>query len=164
MSNKPDIYGKVPPQAIDLEKAVLGAIMLEKSAFYDVSEIINHEVFYLDSHKRIFKCFEELDSKNLPIDLLTVFEALKKRGELDGVGGAFYVTSLTNSVLSSANIVTHARVLLQKYVQREIIRISSDMVKLAYEHSSDAFDLMSKMEDGINNLNKIITNSKKVDV
>jgi replicative DNA helicase len=162
--SKDVVYGRVPPFAKELEQAVLGAIMLEKAAFYEVSEIINHEVFYLESHQIIFKCFEVLDSKNMPIDLLTVCELLQKTEELDKVGGAYYVSQLTSNIFSSANIVTHSRIILQKYVQRKVISTCSEMIGMAYEDGCDSFELISKMEAGINEMNKIITNSKVIDV
>src|SRR5438552_15588867 len=95
------VYGKVPPQAKDLEEAVLGAIMLEKSAFDIVAEILKPECFYVESNQRIFRAMQSLQQKNLPIDLLTVVEELKIREELDVVGGPYYVTKLTNAVVSS---------------------------------------------------------------
>src|SRR5262252_6444584 len=98
------VYGKLPPQAKDLEEAVLGAIMLEKSAFDTVVEILKPECFYVDAHQRIFRVFQNLAQNSLPIDILTVVEELKKSEELDNVGGPYYVTKLTNAVVSHANI------------------------------------------------------------
>src|SRR5882757_2694933 len=109
------VYGKVPPQAKDLEEAVLGAIMLEKSAFDTVVEILKPECFYAEGHQRIFRCMQGLAQKSQPIDILTVVEELKTREELDIVGGPYYVTKLTNAVVSSANIETHSRIILQKF-------------------------------------------------
>ncbi|HMD00907.1 MAG TPA: DnaB-like helicase N-terminal domain-containing protein, partial [Ferruginibacter sp.] len=107
------MYGKVPPQAKELEEAVLGAIMLEKSAFDTVIEILKPECFYVDANQRIFRAMQGLAIKSLPIDLLTVVEELKVREELDLVGGPYYVTKLTNAVVSSANIDAHSRIILQ---------------------------------------------------
>ena len=104
------VYGKVPPQAKDLEEAVLGAIMLEKSAFDTVAEILKPECFYVEAHQRIFKCMQGLQQKNQPIDILTVVEELKSRNDLEMVGGPYFVTRLTNAVVSSANIEAHARI------------------------------------------------------
>ncbi|PZP46557.1 MAG: replicative DNA helicase, partial [Pseudopedobacter saltans] len=108
----PMIFGKVPPQAKDLEEAVLGAVMLEKGAFDNVIEVIQAECFYVDAHQKIFKCFQDLAQKSLPIDMLTVVEELKSKGELEEVGGAYYVSKLTNVVTSTANIITHAQIIL----------------------------------------------------
>lgn len=140
------MFGKVPPQAKDLEEAVLGAVMLEKNAFDVVVEILKPECFYVEAHQRIFRAMQGLQQKNSPIDMLTVVEELKFREELDFVGGAFYVTRLTNAVVSSANIETHARIILQKFIQRELIRISGEIIGDAYEDSTDVFDLLDDAE------------------
>jgi replicative DNA helicase len=140
------VYGKVPPQAKDLEEAVLGAIMLEKSAFDTVVEILKPECFYVESHQRIYRSMQSLQQKNQPIDILTVVEELKTREELDLVGGPYYVTRLTNAVVSSANIEAHSRIILQKFIQRELIRISGEIIGDAYEDSTDVFDLLDDAE------------------
>lgn len=140
------VYGKVPPQAKDLEEAVLGAIMLEKSAFDTVVEILKPECFYIESHQRIYRAMQGLQQKNQPIDILTVVEELRMREELEMVGGPYYVTRLTNSVVSSANIETHARIILQKFIQRELIRISGEIISESYEDSTDVFDLLDEAE------------------
>ena len=140
------MFGKVPPQAKDLEEAVLGAIMLEKNAFDVVVEILKPECFYVEAHQRIFRAMQGLQQKNSPIDLLTVVEELKFREELDLAGGPFYVTKLTNSVVSSANIEAHSRIVLQKFIQRELIRISGEIIGDAYEESTDVFDLLDEAE------------------
>lgn len=143
------IYGKVPPQAKDLEEAVLGAVMLEKGAFDAVVEVLKPEAFYVDSHQRIYRAMQGLANKSQPIDILTVVEELRFREELDVVGGPYYVTKLTNSVVSSANIEAHARIILQKFIQRELIRISGEIISDAYEDSSDVFDLLDQAESKI---------------
>lgn len=140
------VYGKIPPQSKELEEAVLGAIMLEKSAFDIVVEQIKPECFYVDAHQRIFKAMIALAGKNSPIDLLTVVEELKTSSELELVGGAYYLTKLTNFVVSAANIETHCRIILQKFIQRELIRISGEIIGQAYEDSTDVFDLLDDAE------------------
>ncbi len=140
------VYGKVPPQAKELEEAVLGAIMLEKSAFDTVSEIIKPECFYVDAHKFIYEAMQALQQKSVPIDILTVVEELKSQEKLDIVGGPYFVTKLTNSVVSTANIDAHARIVLQKFIQRELIRISGEIIGDAYEDSTDVFDLLDHSE------------------
>ena len=143
------VYGKVPPQAKDLEEAVLGAIMLEKGAFDTVVEILKPECFYVDAHQRIFKAMKSLANKSQPIDILTVVEELRFTEELDIVGGPYYVTKLTNTVVSSANIEAHSRIVLQKFIQRELIRISGEIIGDAYEDSTDVFDLLDQAESKI---------------
>lgn len=140
------VYGKVPPQAKDLEEAVLGAIMLEKSAFDTVIEILKPECFYVEAHQRIFKSMQSLANKSQPIDILTVAEELKTREELEMVGGPYYVTKLTNAVVSASHIEAHARIILQKFIQRELIRISGEIIGDAYEDSTDVFDLLDDAE------------------
>ncbi|MBC7867563.1 MAG: replicative DNA helicase [Gloeobacteraceae cyanobacterium ES-bin-316] len=140
------VFGKVPPQAKELEEAILGAIMLEKSAFDTVIEILKPECFYVDAHQKIFKAMQGLAIKSLPIDMLTVVEELKLREDLEMIGGPYYVTKLTNSVVSSANIDAHSRIVLQKFIQRELIRISGEIIGDAYEDSTDVFDLLDNAE------------------
>lgn len=146
------MYGKVPPQAKELEEAVLGAIMLEKSALDTVIEILRPECFYVDAHQRIFRSFQSLAQKSMPIDILTVVEELKLKEELDMVGGPYYVTKLTNTVVSTANIEAHARIVLQKFIQRELIRISGEIIGDAYEDSTDVFDLLDDSETKMFNI------------
>jgi replicative DNA helicase len=143
------VYGKVPPQAKDLEEAVLGAIMLEKGAFDVVVEILKSECFYVDAHQRIFGAMKDLAAKSQPIDILTVVEELRSKEELDLVGGPYYVTKLTNAVVSSANIEAHSRIVLQKFIQRELIRLSGEIISDAYEDSADVFDLLDQAESKI---------------
>src|ERR1022692_5294083 len=153
------MFGKVPPQAKDLEEAVLGAIMIEKNAFDVVVEILKPECFYVEANQHIFRAMQGLQQKNSPIDLLTVVEELRYREEIDLIGGPYYVTKLTNSVVSSANIETHARIVLQKFIQRELIRISGEIIGDAYEDSTDVFGLLDDAETKLfeitnNNLRK----------
>src|SRR5215210_1026192 len=143
------VYGKVPPQAKDLEEAVLGAIMLEKGAFDAVVEILKPECFYVESHQRLYRAMQGLAQKSQPIDILTVVEELKTREELDIIGGPYYVTKLTNAVVSSAHIEAHSRIILQKFIQRELIRISGEIISEAYEDSADVFDLLDQAESKI---------------
>jgi replicative DNA helicase len=140
------LYGKVPPQARELEEAVLGAVMLEKSAFDTVIEILKPECFYVDAHQKIFRAFVSLANNSQPIDILTVVEELKKREDLELVGGAYFVTKLTNTVVSSANLEAHARIVLQKFIQRELIRTSGETITEAFEDSTDVFDLLDAAE------------------
>ena len=139
-------YGKIPPQARELEEAVLGAIMLEKSAFDTVIEILKPECFYVEAHQKIFRAFISLSNTSQPIDILTVVEELKKREELDVIGGAYFVTKLTNTVVSTANLEAHARIVLQKFIQRELIRTSGETINDAFEDSTDVFDLLDQAE------------------
>ena len=140
------VYGKLPPQAKDLEEAVLGAIMLEKSAFDTVVEILKPECFYVEAHQLIYRAMQSLAQKSQPIDILTVVEELKRKEELEVVGGPYYVTKLTSMVVSTANIDAHSRIILQKFIQRELIRISGEIISDSYEDSTDVFDLLDDAE------------------
>ncbi|HHL57834.1 MAG TPA: replicative DNA helicase [Bacteroidetes bacterium] len=142
-------HGKVPPQAIDLEEAVLGAMMLEKDAVTSVIDILSPKVFYVDKHQRIFAAVQSLFTKSEPIDILTVTNELKSTGELEMVGGPYYITSLTSRIASAANIEFHARILLQKHIQRELITISTEIINDAYEDTTDVFNLLDKAEQNL---------------
>jgi replicative DNA helicase len=153
-TRKPDlttlVYGKVPPQAPELEEAVLGAAMLEKDTFAQILEIIqSEECFYMDAHQKIYSAMRRLFDKGTPVDLLTITEELRKTNELDIIGGAYYLTRLTMSVLSSAHVEAHARIVMEKFIQRELIRISGSVISDAYEDSTDVFDLLDKAESGL---------------
>jgi replicative DNA helicase len=138
--------GRRPPQALDLEEAVLGAMLLEKDAPTRVLDVLMKEVFYHDSHQIIFSSIKRLFDEGEPVDLLTVTESLRRNAELEAAGGAYYITQLTNKVASSANIEFHAKILLQKYIQRELIRISGEIGKEAFEDTSDAFAMLDEAE------------------
>jgi len=142
-------HGKLPPQAIDLEEAVLGALMLEKEAVNTVIDILQPKSFYKETHQKIFSAIQDLFSKSDPVDILTVTNELRLKGELDIVGGAYYITQLTNRVASAANIEFHARIISQKYIQRELIRISSEIITDAYDETTDVFTLLDKAESSL---------------
>ncbi len=139
-------YGRIPPQAIDLEEAVLGAIMLEKDAVIAVMDILKPESFYKESHKKIFQAIIDLSQKHEPIDILTVTETLKKYGQLEEIGGAIYITQLTSRVASAAHLEFHARIITQKYIQRELIRVTSEIQAKAFDDSQDVDELLDFSE------------------
>ena len=139
--------GRIPPQAVDLEEVVLGALMLEKEAVNAVIDILTPEVFYKEAHQLVFAAIKDLFTKSEPIDILTVTNHLKSTNDLDAVGGAYYISQLTNRVVSSANIEYHSRIILQKHIQRQLIQISSETIKDAYEDSADVFDLLDNAEN-----------------
>ncbi|MCO6482334.1 MAG: replicative DNA helicase [Flavobacteriales bacterium] len=138
--------GRLQPQAPELEQAVLGAMMLERNAVNEAIDILQPESFYVDAHRRIFAAIQHLFRTDQAIDILTVSQELKKRAELDVVGGAFYISQLTNKVASGANVQFHARIISQKHVMRELIRISSDTIRDAYDEGSDVFELLDRTE------------------
>ncbi len=142
-------YGKIPPQALDLETAVLGAIMLEKDAAITVIDILRPDSFYKEIHQKIFRAIVALVTESSPVDMLTVSDQLKKTKDLDVVGGAAYIAQLTNMVASSAHIEFHAHIIQQKYIQRELIRVSSEILSNAYDDSIDVNDLIDDAESKI---------------
>ena len=139
-------YGRIPPQAIDLEEAVLGAIMVERDAIIEVLDILKPESFYKDAHQKIYKTIIKISMAERPIDILTVTEELRKEGELEEVGGPAYVTQLTGRVASAAHLEFHARIVAQKYIQRELIRVSSEIQSKAFDDSIDVDELLDFSE------------------
>lgn len=135
----------VPPQALDLEKAVLGAIMLEKHALSEVIDILSPETFYQPSHQMIYEAILDLYRANSPVDMLTVTQKLRDKTILDEIGGPVYITQLTNGVSSSANIVFHATVIRECYTKRYLIEISTKIQHECYQAGTDALALLSKI-------------------
>ncbi len=140
-------HGRIPPQALEFEESVLGAILIEKDALNTVMEILKPESFYREAHQLIFNAVQQLFAKLEPIDTLTVIEYLRKDGHIEQVGGPGYVVQLTRKVLSAANIEYHARIIQQKFIQRELIQISSEIIKKSYEDTTDVFDLLNFSEE-----------------
>ena len=141
----PDM-GRLQPQARELEEAVLGALMLEKDAYSIISEILKPECFYEKSHEMIYAAIVDLAASQRPVDMLTVTEQLRKRGELDQVGGPFYISQLTSKVASSAHIEYHARIIAQKYLARELISFTAMIQGKAFDETIDVEDLMQEAE------------------
>ena len=138
--------GKLPPQAIELEEAVLGAMLIDKKGVDEVIDILQPEAFYKTAHQFIFETIFELFEASEPIDLLTVSNALRKKGKLDVAGGNTYLVQLTQKVASSAHIEFHARIILQKHIQRSLIKISNEIIESSYKDSIDVFDLLDEAE------------------
>lgn len=142
-------HGRITPQAVELEEAVLGAMMLEQSAVNAVIDVLSPDSFYRPNHTKIFATIQDLFNESEPIDLLTVTEALRKSGDLELVGGAHALAALTTRVASTANVEFHARIISQKYIQRELIRVSSDIIEKAFDEKTDVFDLLDSAETGL---------------
>ena len=138
--------GKIPPQALDLEEAVLGAMMIDKKGVDDVIDILHSEAFYKPAHQFIYDAIFKLFENSEPIDLLTVSNQLKKNEKLDAIGGDFYLINLSQKVSSAAHIEFHARIILQKYIQRRLISISSEIITSSYDETIDVFDLLDEAE------------------
>lgn len=146
------VNGRIQPQAPDLEEAVLGAIMIDRNGMPSVIEILKPETFYKDAHSTIYHAMSDLFAKSVPIDLLTLHETLKKSGQLEEVGGLGYLIELSNKVGSAANIEFHARIISQKYIQRELIRVSTEVIKDSYEDSKDVLEILDQAEQGLYNI------------
>ncbi|NTW88433.1 MAG: replicative DNA helicase, partial [Desulfobulbaceae bacterium] len=125
--------GKKPPQAVDIEEAFLGALMLEPHAVPETLEIVNSECFYKETNRKIFNAIKTLSDNHNPVDFLTVSDELKRTGDLEIIGGVAFLTQLSMKISSAAHVEYHAKILLQKYIQRELISIS-------YEVQRDSFD------------------------
>ena len=138
--------GKVPPQAINLEEAVLGAMMIDKKGVDDVIDIINADVFYKPAHQFIYKAIFKLFENSEPVDLLTVSNQLRKDEKLEAIGGDFYLINLSQKISSAAHIEFHARIILQKYIQRRLITISSEIITNSYDETVDVFELLDSAE------------------
>ena len=138
--------GKIPPQALELEEAVLGAMLIDKKGVDEVIDILQPDAFYKTSHQLIFEAIYQLFQDSQPIDLLTVSSELRKKGKLEAVGGEFYLVQLSQRVASSAHIEFHARIILQKFIQRSLIKISNEIIESAYKESTDVFDLLDEAE------------------
>ncbi len=152
-SNK--LTSKMPPQAIDFEEAVLGAIMVDTNAMAEVGDILSSKVFYKDSHQEIFKVLETLFSDGKPIDMMLVSQQLEKNKTLKKCGGIAYLAELTNKVISSANIEYHARIIVQKHIQRELISTCSSIIQDALDPSTDAIELLDQVESKIFSISEI---------
>ena len=138
--------GKLPPQALELEEAVLGAMMIDKKGLDQVIDILQPDAFYKEGHRHIFESMAQLFIDTQPIDLLTVSAQLKKNGKLELAGGDFYLIQLTQKISSSAHIEFHSRIILQKFIQRSLIKISAEIIEESYDESTDVFDLLDKAE------------------
>ena len=138
--------GKIPPQALDLEEVVLGAMMIDKKGVDAVIDILHPNAFYKEAHQFVFEAIVKLFENTEPIDLLTVSSKLKSEGRLDKVGGDYYLVQLTQKVSSSAHIEYHARIILQKFIQRSLIKISTEIIEDSYDETQDVFDLLDTAE------------------
>lgn len=141
--------GKVPPQALELEEAVLGALMLERDALSAIADILKPEAFYKEAHRVVYEAILFLFNDSQPVDLLTVTAQLRKDGNLEAAGGAYAVTALTTKVNSAANVEYHARIIIEMAIKRELIRVSGEIQTKAFEETTDVFDLLDQTEGAL---------------
>ena len=135
-------YGHLQPQATDAEKVVLGALMIDKDAFTVVSDVLRPETFYEPRNQKIYKAIQTLSMDEKPVDIITVTDELAKEGTLEEVGGPGYILELSSKVASSANIVYHSRIIVQKYIARQLISFASTIETKAFDESQDVDELM----------------------
>lgn len=141
-----DLDGRMPPQAVEIEEAILGGILIEKDAANLAMEILHGDDFYKPAHQHIFQTLSELHNRNNPLDILTLEQALKDKALLDSCGGTGYLSQLTRSVSSAANIEYHAQIVLEKSIKRKLILACTGIVKESYDTGSDPFDLLNQAE------------------
>ncbi len=144
--------GRIPPQAVDVEAYVLGAMLIEREAVTRALEVLggdNPDVFYRDAHQKIYNVMVTLFDRGEPVDSITLLEELRRRGQVQEVGGAFYLTELTSKVTSAANIEYHARIIMEKSLLRKLITVSGQISSIAYQGSEDAFGLLDEAEQQI---------------
>lgn len=139
--------GKLPPQAIDMEEAVLGAVMLERPAMDEVMSFLKPEHFYTQAHKEIFAAAVKLKEEDHNIDMRTMVSTLRKNGKIELIGGASYIAELTSKVSSAANIRHHAAIIVEMSIKRELILIAHDIHTKAYADENDAFELLDEVEE-----------------
>lgn len=135
-----------PPSAPEIEAAVLGAMLIEKEAVPKAIELLKPETFYLKAHQMIFETMLSLFESGEAIDTVTVYEELKKRNQIDEIGGAAYLSKLSQNISSAANVEFHARIILEKQILRGLITSSHEIAKAAYDGTSDAFDILDDAE------------------
>ena len=152
-------YGIIPPQALDVEEAVLGALQIEAQSFYKIANIITENSFYNENHRIIFGAIKRLHESRKVVDLLTVTKALRDSGELEIIGGPLFITKLTGNVASAAHIEYHARIIAQTYIRRELIRISTEALKKGYDESFDIDDQLNEIRAGFNEIENIAVSS-----
>ncbi len=146
--------GKLPPQSLALEQAVLGAMMVDKKGLVEVIDLLEKEAFYDPKHQLIYEAIMELFKESAAIDVLTVSEKLKNMGKWDEAGRDYYLVELTQQIGSSAHIEYHARIILQNYMKRRLITISSEIIQESYKETVDVFDVLDKAESNLYEVTK----------
>lgn len=162
MTGQKNLNGKLPPMAIDLEEAILGAIISESNAMMFVADILNPDMFYREAHQLIYNACQDISISGDPLDLITVTNQLRKSGNLEKVGGAYYLTQLTDRVVSSVNIEYHARIVSQKFMQREMIKLSHVTIHDCYDETKDIFEILDNYETNRDNIVNHVSSKKEV--
>ena len=153
--------GVLPPAAIDVEEAVIGSLLISKSGVDEAMSILaSSEIFYKETHKVIFEAVQDLYNAGNPVDLITVSQQLKVNGKLDLAGGDYYLIQLTQKIASSAHIDFHCRILIQKFMARKTIQFSSLIIGLAYDDTTDIFELMQRWQKEFDNVMDFINTGR----
>lgn len=150
------MIGKLPPQNTGIEEAILGALMIERDALNEVIDIVHPNHFYKEGNRAVFEAILELYANNKPIDILTVTDTLKKAGKLELAGGAFNVTEMTSRVSSADNIEYHSRIIIEQSMKRDLIAMSSTVLKDSYDETTDVFDILSSVDKSVSDLTNTI--------
>lgn len=157
-------YGKIPPQAQDLEVSILGALLVDSQAIIEISDILSPEMFYNDQNRCVFEAIQTMFNAGKQIDILTVTEKLREIGKLDECGGAYYVTQLTSYVASAAHIVDHALIIRQKFIRRELITLSIQTAQNAYDDTFEDMEVLTTHEQNLEKVTNasVITSEKSL--
>lgn len=154
--------GKLPPHNLEAEEAVLGAVLIEKSAFNDINGILSSETFYFEKHSIIYRACCNLSESGSPIDLLTITNELRKNSQLDFVGGPYYLVELTQRVSSASNLEFHARIIVECHTKRQLIPISSQILKDSFDYSVDVFEILDSAQTKLMSLRSSSLTSEPV--
>ena len=142
-------FAHVQPQAVEIERVVLGALMVDSDAFSVVSELLKPETFYEPRHQKIYEAIRNMNMDERPVDIMTLNDELSKMGEIDKVGGVDYLMEISSQVASAAHVESHARILAEKYMQRQLIHFAGDIETKAYDSSVDVDELMQLAEGSL---------------
>lgn len=148
------IEGRIPPQALDAEMAVIGSLMLESEAFVKIAHLVDENSFYDHKHVLIFKAIKALAASYIPIDLLTVSKSLREQGTLEQIGGVYALTQLTNNIGTTNNLEFHARIVQQKFIQRELIRLGMKLTDESFDESKDVEEIINNLKAGITTIDE----------
>ncbi|MDD3859318.1 MAG: DnaB-like helicase N-terminal domain-containing protein, partial [Bacteroidales bacterium] len=158
------LFGKMPPQANELEKAVLGALLIQNDAVFSIISVLRPESFYEPAHQEIYRSIINLATNHKPVDIITVSHELKSRDQLDLIGGEVYLADLTNRVATASHLEFHARLVHQKYIQRELIKSAAEIQRRSYDDSEDVEELINFAESEIFNLSEGNINNETVQI
>jgi replicative DNA helicase len=162
MNQKSTVTGKIPPQATDLENAIIGALLVYSDSYEKVSSFLKKECFYLDANQKIFEAIAHLTSRGDSVDLLTVSQELINSKQLENVGGQYHLITLTQKITSSAHVLYHAEIVYQKFLARELIKLGNLVIENGYDDSKNIFESIESTYKELNKINKFTSNNDPV--